>query len=698
MHGPTPDAPRSGPGFSRMTLGALMFLAGVKIWLISGQPLTVIWHSDERAFLLQAQGLLAGQWLGDYTVVSLVKNPFYAVFIAASFLIGLPTLLAQQLTYVAACFVVLVAVRPALTAWTPFQWTLLYALLVFNPMTFWGSPRLLRNHLYASLTLLLLACSIAMFVRVTWALKTLVTWSAACGVVLSALWLTREESLWLAPFLAMSTSLAVWRLWRAGVSGWRPRLLVLTLPHGVLVLLLLTVMYLNQRSYGLFALNEIQSREFLDAIGAIYRVVPRTPRQPYVVAPREMRERLYAISPAFAELRDALEGDLSKQWSAPSCAESQVCGDRDVAWGWFQWQLRDAAWRRGYHESAGRAARFYGRLAAEINAACASESLACIGPRSSLLPPWSRAVAWAFPGAFAGAVVPLVTFRDFHVGSVPSEGPPDELAKFRDLSREDLVPPRSERFSLTGWTLSRAGAVELSVRGEAGHVVESTRQTVARPDVHEYVKNFGLTMPWAADSGFRIAASCGAGCYLSVRTGQAPWVRAVPMDGSVKRFQSTPASELSGAPGKNPDLVALERGDVLLYVDGATRAAGGDDAPFQGRWRAWKRPMLLAIGAVYETIVPVVCVIAVVVLLARVRLSWVRRVVRDPDLIVALVVGMLCARTAALAFIEIVGLRISRVPEYAMSGYPLVLLFGGLLLLDLRFQPSTPSTERPSRA
>jgi hypothetical protein len=459
---------------------------------------------------------------------------------------------------------------------------------------------------------------------------------------------------------------------------------VLALPYGVLARAILTVSALNQRHHGVFAVTEILSREFMDAFGAIYRVTPRNARRPYVVAPKETRDRLYAISPAFAELKGGLEGSLSQPYAALSCQAYQTCTDNDVAWGWFLWQLREAAWRLGYHENARKAARFYERVAAEINAACASGTPACGGKRSSLLPPWDGASVWALPKAFVRALVPLITFRGFQLNSAPSVGTPEQLAEFHDLTREVTARPRSERFSITGWVFSTRGSVQLSVRSGAGDFIESTHRAFSRPDVRDYVKTLGLDLPQAAESGFEVTAPCGSGCYLYARTGQGDWIKAVPIDGTVRYFQSTLAAEIARARGKNPNLVTLERGDVLMYVDIVKRADAAPD--FQAKLRSWKVSILQTIGAMYQNAVPALFAVAVFLLLGRVAAWWKHRILPLPDLVVVLVLVLLCARTAALAFADLVIIRVSGDPDYANPGYPLVLFFAGLLLLDPKFR------------
>jgi hypothetical protein len=672
--------------YSRGTLVAVVLVALLKIWLTSGQPLRVM-NTDELAFLAQAQGLLSGKWLGDYTGDILVKPPVYALFIALGFLLGMPTLFAQQLTYVLACTLFLVAARPAIVVWRPWKILLLYGLLVFNPMSFLGSPRLLRNHLYTSLTLLLLGCCVAIVLRANRGLRTLVFWSVGCGVALSAVWLTREESLWLIPFLLVFTVLEAWCLWQAIPHRWLSRLLVLGIPYGVLGLSILTISTLNQRYYGIFVANELDQRDFRDAFGAIYRVTSLIPRRPYVVAPKEIRERLYAVSPAFAELKENLEGDMSKPWVTLSCSYYNVCTDNNMGWGFFLWGFREAVLRRGYYDSAVKAASFYRRVAAEINAACDSGKLECTGRRSSLVPPWDNALAWALPGAFSHALAHLATFRGFDLNRYPSEASPEQFAQFSDISREYVTEPT--RFSLSGWAVSGRGPIELSVRDGAGQVIEFGLRTVPRPDVENSIKNLGPNVPHAIASGFAISGRCDSNCYLFARSARTDWIRGLPIDGSVRTFLSTPESELARAAGKNAWLVAIERGDIIIYLDDVRRAP---DRLFQEWLLAWKQRILHAVGSLYQRVVPILFAVALILFVLHLVLAWRYRAVTPPDLIAFLPLVLVSSRSLALAFTDIVALpRISDYPEYTNAGYPLLLVFTAMLILEPRFRMMAPA-------
>lgn len=654
----------------------------VKIWLTSGLPLTVYANSDEKVFLLQTQGLLSGHWLGTYTGITLAKMPFYSMFLALCFLLGIPALLAQQLVYSIACGVFLIAVRPAIARWRPYQVVLLFVLLLFNPMTFLGGSRLLRNHFYASLGVLLVASALAIIIRADWDLGSLLTWSITFGIVLSAQWLTREESLWVAPFLLICTLAAGWSMWQARSDRWRRTLVLLAIPYALLAVSVLTVDGLNKAKYGVFTANELQSSEFKDVIGALYRVKQSAPRRQYVVVPKETRERIYAVSPAFAELRASLEGEVGQKWAAPSCQYYQICADNDVEYGWFVWEIRQAAAVAGHQGSAVELARFFEQIAREINAACSSGSLSCQARRSSTTPPWESSLAGSLLSDCWQQLESLATFRGFTLRTDPGEATAEEIAAYRDFSREVNITRPPDHLLVTGWAASRSRSDELAVRDSDGRTIESTIRSVPRPDVSRYLETIGLEVPATLNFGFEIVTPCVSGCYLFIKENAAKtWMKAAPLDGSVKRFQSTPSSELARTAG-DPNLFAVQRGDVVLYIDSIAPSLEVN-APMQSKLNHKKLKILQAIATSYEKVVPFLCVLSLLVFVGRQVQCWRHRTLPIDVLMVWLILFVLLNRMAALAFVDVVAFRVSHSAEYVQYSYPLLLMAVGLVLLDL---------------
>jgi len=162
---------------------------------------------------------------------------------------------------------------------------------------------------------------------------------------------------------------------------------------------------------------------------------------PSVPVTREAREKIYAVSPAFAELRPHLEGNHGKNWAELSSFVTHLPREKDeIAGGWFVWALRDAVAMAGHAANARAALDFYARIADEVNRACDDGRLAAYPRRDTFLPRWrpehtSRLLA-TLPRAFNY----FVTFAGFSAVPPPSGGTAIQLRLFLDLTRWQLSP------------------------------------------------------------------------------------------------------------------------------------------------------------------------------------------------------------------------------------------------------------------
>jgi hypothetical protein len=431
--------PLSGGAFPGWMVFFFIISALVKLWLTAGQSVSGVGRADldERLFLRLAQNILAHGWLGSYTHTTLVKGPFYPFFIALSFALGVPLLLSQQLLYIAACVMLIIAVRPVLRS--PSMLLVLWTSLLLNPMSYADGVMtwVVREGIYPALTVLVVSCAAGILARRDYPLKKLRFWAAGLGVSLSALWLTREEGVWILPFVFIISGAVAVSTLRARPVDWRRLALLCVLPFFILIASLTTVAGINKIAYGVFATVELKSKDFLDAYGALTRVRPARLRT-FVPVPEEVRERIYTVSPAFAELRPFLEGDMGKAFTRASCQVLGVCND--IAGGWFIWAFRQAAFRAGHHTSGASASVYYGRIAREINAACAGRKLDCAAERASLMPPWNNEYAKPVLADMVKACLYMVRFEGFIPHPGPTEGTDDQMAIFRDLTRDRLSP------------------------------------------------------------------------------------------------------------------------------------------------------------------------------------------------------------------------------------------------------------------
>jgi len=409
-------------------LGLTLF----KLWLTGAQSIFAIGNAtlDDRLFLELAQSLVRGEWLGSYNETTLAKGPAYPIFIALIFYLGLPLGLAQQALYAGACALFARACRPALSAGACCG---VYLFLLWNPMSFEAATlgRIMRQHLATPLGLVIFAGLVALYLRRTGGPRSQASWACLLGFSAGLFWLTREESIWIMPSVALLAGTILVGAWRSSPSAGRTALRSLTLAAACAMLPLLLVCWQNHRHYGWFGTVEFRAAEFKAAYGALQRVKVG-PDLPQIPVTRQAREILYPLSPAMASLEPWLEREA---WTDPTLRDTE---GRQIRGGWFVWALRESVARAGLAPDARSSLRFYQTLADEVNALCDSGKIPAWPRRDSLVPRWhegqpaavARTVLW-----FADFVAGFTSFTPYTPLSI---GDREELKLFHDLTGDEL--------------------------------------------------------------------------------------------------------------------------------------------------------------------------------------------------------------------------------------------------------------------
>jgi hypothetical protein len=429
---------RFGPEF----IGAGFALILLKLWLVSAQRIYAIGFAqyDDALFLRLANYLIKGKWLGPYDYLTLAKGPMYPLFIAATYELHIPLFTAQQLLYSAACVLFVTAIRPMVSS-RAVRFAL-FGVLLFNPVTYDTviHARVLRQDIIYSLTLMILAGLMALYARRDSA-RRMLPWSLLVGATLPAFWLTREESVWMLPCVLILWLSAVATIWRPRAPGRGIRLACLALPGLMWASGLALVADINFRHYGIFTTCEFNDQAMKAAYGALTRVKSAQRRQ-YLPVPREVRERLYPISPTFATLRPELEGPTGEGWAGiTEFLTHRPQREREIASVWFIWAMRRAVYDTGQAHNGKEAMAFYERMAKEINSACDRGLIKADPPRTGYLPPMNRRQWEDLPSSLVRSLREIISFD--HMSTIPlgpSLGGPKDLALFAKLTRGRLIP------------------------------------------------------------------------------------------------------------------------------------------------------------------------------------------------------------------------------------------------------------------
>jgi hypothetical protein len=425
----------------------LAFLTFLKLWLVSSQNLVAQGEAihDSRLFINQATSIVKGEWLGNYSNLTLIKGPMYPAWIALSFLFRVPLLLSQHLLYITACILITIALNPIISNKRFLYF--FYLVLLFNPVTFdiQTFAVVLRSGIYSSLTLLSAGLLIGLYTRRNSRLTSLCIWTIGFAIVSSIFYLTREEGIWLIPFFLLIFAYLLVELVRHRPKDWILRLEILSLVPTIFIDVLIIFSLINWTKYGVFTINELKHRSFLSAYGALSRVEVGRWDQ-YIPVSKETREEIYLVSPSFAKLKPFLEGDIGRAWAFNSQeVTKRPDSDLEIAGGWWVFALRDAVAASGFHENGYLAMKYYDRLSQEVNAACDKGLLKCAKKRSTLIPRWRGEYYRPLFINFKEIFLAIISFKDVSTYQIPSEGLPKSLNLYKSITREELSPSVYEK-------------------------------------------------------------------------------------------------------------------------------------------------------------------------------------------------------------------------------------------------------------
>ncbi|MEJ5365513.1 MAG: hypothetical protein WHS86_10450 [Desulfosoma sp.] len=464
---------------------AALGAVALRFYLLQDQKLSALSDAryDSRLFIDLARSIAASRWLGPYDERTLVKGPFYPLWIAAAHHLHLPLLKTQHALYVLSAGSAAWALARRLGSVGAL---FLFMVLLFHPTSYAAhTAMVLREYVFQSLAVLVVSLAVLLFQEgEAWG-RGRMGLAVLLGLTLGCFWLTREESVWIVPFYAVAAGHFLWR--RLGAGEDRKKDLFksaffVVIPLLVLGLTIGCVSAVNKAWYGIWETVEVKSSFFRDAYGALSRVQPEV-FKPAVPVPRDVRMKLYDASPSFRELRPFLERedsvwtcalfylkrasmagtldpatqrgidfvlshDASGVWRAAwDKADKEPC---DIYGAWFVWALREAAAAAGHHKSAPAARAYYEKLALEINAACDEKRIPCGPHRSSLAPPWRwddlRPVALMFARILhlGVSLEGLDLMPPYSTGDAPS------IALFRLMTREEPMPSRDGASLLEG--------------------------------------------------------------------------------------------------------------------------------------------------------------------------------------------------------------------------------------------------------
>lgn len=340
----------------------IFILSFLRIGLTIKMPLTFnsLEDFDDAVLIRYAESIFAGNWLGDYNNLTLVKGISYSFFIDLAQWIFVPYTLLLGMFNILAAGLFVNAIKKSFKK----KWILgiIYILLIYSPVgfSFLISQRVYRMAVIPYAVLSTFSCIIGLYIRRHEKVRDKLPWAIGGGICLFFFWNVREDSIWIVPFVAVVTLIIISDY--LFVKKDRGRLLLKNItvaftPIVILIVGQIGICSLNFHYYGVFTTNDRSGTHFGEVMSLLYKMDAEDKNQNIWVSFDAMEKAMDA-SDTLNSIRPSLESSLGA-WGQ----EGEIKGDL------IAWTIRDAVQSAGYYENAKKANEFYKNVAEELRQA-----------------------------------------------------------------------------------------------------------------------------------------------------------------------------------------------------------------------------------------------------------------------------------------------------------------------------------------
>lgn len=427
----------------------MIFMIGfaiIRLVLTSNIPIIALPRQiyDDGMMVDMAVNIRAGNWLGNYTSDVLVKGPFFPILLAVINFFGCSYINVMNVIYVLACIYFVYTIKEGLKS--KISLGFVYLLLLFNPVSyaFWTLQRVYRNGITLAQVLIIIGSMFACYQRREKKASSMLPFAIIGGLTLASLWLTREDGIWILPFILVVITLLIISIlfqnrkdkkiqWNRKVVT---KLIVAILPMLILIISLQAVKLVNYANYGIYAYNEINDGYFGKVIKTMYRV--KTDEDiPYVTVTRNKIKLLYENSPTLKSIEPELE-EMLNAWDH----NDRHPGDTQVEDGWFWWALKGAVQNAGKYENAQMSNEFYQKVYDELQEAIKQGKLKTgMSMPSTLMSPWKKEYFIQLPIEMAKTSYFIANFNDVETVNGASEA---NARKFNGITNDLSIEPMPE--------------------------------------------------------------------------------------------------------------------------------------------------------------------------------------------------------------------------------------------------------------
>ena len=389
---------------------------------------------DDQLMVKLAASMLQGDYLGTLNALTFVKGISFPLFLAGNTALGISYTSAINIFYSLACIFFVYTLDKLMNK--PWMKYVLITILIFNPIMYSSEilQRVYRNSLIPSQVLIIFASYIGMYINRKESNKKLLIYSLIGGLTLLFFWNTREDSIWILPFVIVWTIIYIINLFVIKKINIK-KIIIFVLPIIILIIGNTSIKLINYKYYHAYIRIDEDNTSFANTIKTMYKVKANEEIE-YVTNTREKINRLYEISPTLK----SIEKELNNRMDEYSIIDR--VNDKEVEDGWFWWTLRLAAEDAGLYDSYEHADTFYKNVTNEIETAIKEGKLETTSTMpSALMSPWKKGYTSKLLKTIGEEIIFTNSFKDLYPKVVESEGLDKNISYFETVTNNKAIYP-----------------------------------------------------------------------------------------------------------------------------------------------------------------------------------------------------------------------------------------------------------------
>ncbi len=475
---------------------------------------------DDAWVVLSAKNILDGQWLGAYNQYTLIKGVFAPLLLALSKLLGMTYMHMNTVLYIISCIVFIKAISPFIQ--NNLSRFLCFIILLFNPVSYalmtW--QRVYRNGLSQWQLLFIISSVISIYQNRNLGWKKILPWSLLAGFSLWAFVNSREDSVWIYPFVIVAIIITIINICKENKKwDWKYNLLIV-LPMIIVVSGNLFVSLQNYISYGVFLRNDRTEGNYANVVKDLYMIEPENSdkekysteeyKDQYLNIYTSTIKKAYEISPTLATASEKINKAIIGWDSGEAMVDGEAYLDHVL------FALRDGVAASGYYSSLTEAESFYQKVHEELQAGFRDGRL--MKRKALSLSAGAAPIKWTdiFPTLreMIKTIQFSIKFETVSTIPVKAEGNIEQIALFEEISGDKVIyPDRPKSISgdgihISGWAFAIEDGTKLSIAicSKNGDIKANASNTES-PDVYEYFSQTGKQYENAKDARFSIGLS-----------------------------------------------------------------------------------------------------------------------------------------------------------------------------------------------